>query len=193
VGQGHAQHEPFACCLPAGYPLLDNILVPGAAGTSRISSTFAAALSRSFTLTVKDTFQSSWPAAAALSDTSARVDAKMSDAALLVTYLILPSAQLDLAASPPVMPSLKDVQAGEGKQASGQLLGNAATATVTVHVQDSQQNLTPLWSRTRVMEQRSGARHPAAVLPAAHHATVRSGQAPTMLLIHGFVRQVCIS
>lgn len=126
VGKDHAELESFTYCLPAGYPLLDNILVPGAAGTSRISSTFAAALSRSFTLTIKDTFQSSWPAAAAFSDTSARVDANMSDAALLVTYLILPSAQLDLAASPPVMPSLKDVQAGGGSRELGSCLIKAS-------------------------------------------------------------------
>lgn len=47
-----------------------------------------------------------------LSDTSARVDANMSDAQLLVTYLMVPSMQLDLLASPPVMPSLSEAQAG---------------------------------------------------------------------------------
>jgi hypothetical protein len=104
--------NPFYGCSPAGYPLLDNLLVPTAAGTSRISSTFAAAASHSFSLTVKDTYQPTWPSAAALSDTSARVDANMSDAQLLVTYLMVPSAQLDLRASPPVMPALGEVQAG---------------------------------------------------------------------------------
>lgn len=96
----------------AGYPLLDNILVPTAAGTSRISSTFSSAASRSFTVTVKDTYQPTWPSAVPLSDTSARVDANMSDAQLLVTYLMVPSAQLDLLANPPVMPALSEVQAG---------------------------------------------------------------------------------
>jgi hypothetical protein len=96
----------------AGYPLLDNILVPTAAGNSRISSTFSRVASRSFTLTVKDTYRSTWPSAMPLSDTSARVDANMSDAQLLVTYLLVPSTQLDLLASPPVMPSLRAVQAG---------------------------------------------------------------------------------
>jgi hypothetical protein len=32
---------------------------------------------------------------------------------MLVTYLMVPSAQLDVRASPPVMPSLSEVQAGE--------------------------------------------------------------------------------
>jgi hypothetical protein len=96
----------------AGYPLLDNILAPTAAGSSNISSSFAAALSRRFSLTVKDTYQQAWPAAAPLSDTSARVDANMSNAAMLVTYLMVPSAQLDVWASPPVMPGLSEVQAG---------------------------------------------------------------------------------
>lgn len=91
---------------------MDNLLVPTAAGTSRISSTFAGAASRSFSLTVRDTYQPTWPSAAALSDTSAQVDANMSDAQLLVTYLMVPSAQLDLLASPPVMPALGEVQAG---------------------------------------------------------------------------------
>lgn len=101
---------------PAGYPLLDNILAPTAAGVSSISSTFGGAASCSFTLTVKDTYQPGWPAAAALSDTSARVDANMSDTQLLVTYLMVPSAQLDLAANPPVMPGLAAVQAGGAYQ-----------------------------------------------------------------------------
>lgn len=92
---------------------MDNVLTPTATGNSLISSTFAATASRSFTLTVRDTYQPNWPAAAALSDTSARVDANLSDASLLtVTYLMLPSTQLDLLASPPSMPSLADVQAG---------------------------------------------------------------------------------
>lgn len=98
--------------LPAGYPLLDNILAPTAAGASNISSSFAAAVSRRFGLTVKDTYQQAWPAAAPLSDTSARVDANMSEAHMLVTYLMVPSVQLDVRASPPVMPSLSEVQAG---------------------------------------------------------------------------------
>lgn len=96
----------------AGYPLLDNLLAPTAAGVSSISSTFAAVLSRSFRLTVKGTFQAGWPAAMALSDTSARVDANMSEPFLLVTYLMLPAAQVNLLATPPVMPSLDEVQAG---------------------------------------------------------------------------------
>lgn len=96
----------------AGYPLLDNILVPTAAGTSRISSTFSTVASRAFILTVRDTYRPTWPSATPLSDTSARVDANMSDAQMLVTYLMVPSAQLDLLASPPLMPSLSDVQAG---------------------------------------------------------------------------------
>lgn len=104
----------------AGYPLLDNILAPTAAGTTRISSSFSNAASRSFSLTVKDTFQPSWPAAAALSDTTARVDANMSDAQMLVTYLMVPSAQLDLTASPSVMPALSTVQAGVHSQATYQ-------------------------------------------------------------------------
>jgi hypothetical protein len=36
----------------------------------------------------------------------------MSEAQLLVTYLMLPSEQLDLLATPPVMLGLSEVQAG---------------------------------------------------------------------------------
>jgi hypothetical protein len=95
-----------------GYPLLDNHLVPLAPGSSAVSSSFAAALDEAFTLAVKGTFQQPWPSAAVLSDTAARVDANMSEAALGVTYLMVPSAQLSLLSVPPIMPSLAQVQAG---------------------------------------------------------------------------------
>jgi hypothetical protein len=43
----------------------------------------------------------------------------MSAAGLSVTYLLVPSAQLDLLVEPPVMPSLAQVQAGGWVEAEG--------------------------------------------------------------------------
>lgn len=86
------------------YPLLGNRLVPFAAGTTTITSTFsngsAASITRSINVTFKDTYQSAWPAAAAVSDTTALVQANMSDA-FTVTYQLVPSSQLDLVADAP--------------------------------------------------------------------------------------------
>lgn len=88
--------------------------MPLSAGVSSISAAFAQGPARrAFSLTVHDTYAPGWPAAAPLSDTSARIGANMSEPGLAVSYMLVPSAQLDLRAQPPVMPSLAAVQAGK--------------------------------------------------------------------------------
>ncbi|KAF6259840.1 hypothetical protein COO60DRAFT_964595 [Scenedesmus sp. NREL 46B-D3] len=86
------------------YPLLGNRLVPFTAGSTTVTAVFdggsVTSMSRAVTVTAKDTYLPTWPAAAAVSDTSVVVRANMSEA-FTVSYQLLPSAQLDLAAAPP--------------------------------------------------------------------------------------------
>lgn len=86
------------------YPLLGNRLVPFTAGSTTVTAVFnngsATSMSRAITVTTKDTYLPTWPAAAAVSDTSVVVRANMSEA-FTVTYQLVPSSQLDLVAVPP--------------------------------------------------------------------------------------------
>jgi hypothetical protein len=95
------------CFAPAdypSYPLLGNRLVPFTAGSTTVTAVLnngsATSISRAITVTTKDTYLPTWPAAAAVSDTSVVVRANMTEA-FTVTYQLVPSAQLDLVAVPP--------------------------------------------------------------------------------------------
>eukprot|EP00879_Flechtneria_rotunda_P000373 GHRR01000465.1.p1 GENE.GHRR01000465.1~~GHRR01000465.1.p1 ORF type:complete len:1109 (+),score=342.16 GHRR01000465.1:4020-7346(+) len=82
------------------YGLLGNRLVPFTAGNTTITSTFSTR-SRSIAVTIKDTYQPTWPTAAALNDTSVLITANMSEA-YTVVYQLVPGSQLNLAADPPL-------------------------------------------------------------------------------------------
>eukprot|EP00878_Enallax_costatus_P001414 GHUV01001564.1.p1 GENE.GHUV01001564.1~~GHUV01001564.1.p1 ORF type:complete len:325 (-),score=58.70 GHUV01001564.1:2550-3524(-) len=88
------------------YGLLGNRLVPYKAGTTTASITLGSnttgvtALTRNIAVAVKDTYQPTWPTAAATSDTSVAVAANMSDL-YTVTYEMVVGSKLDLVTSPP--------------------------------------------------------------------------------------------
>jgi hypothetical protein len=101
---GHLLCRVFALADYPSYPLLGNRLVPFTAGSTTVTAVLnigsASSISRAITVTTKETYLPTWPAAAAVSDTSVVVRANMSEA-LTVTYQMVPSAQLDLVAMPP--------------------------------------------------------------------------------------------
>jgi hypothetical protein len=111
------------CCPPCvafadypSYPLLGNRLVPFTFGSTTITAVLnngsASSISRAITVTTKDTYLPTWPAAAAVSDTSMVVRANMTEA-FTVTYQLVPSAQLDLVAVPPAASEIDTAGGGE--------------------------------------------------------------------------------
>lgn len=96
-----------ACKDYPAYPLLDNRLVPFAAGSATLAAGFGATAS-SIALSVKDTYLPGWPAASVLSDSSVLIAANMSEG-LAVAYQLLPAAQLDLGSGGADPPSAAQV------------------------------------------------------------------------------------
>lgn len=86
--------------------MLGNRLVPFTAGTTTASIVFGSnntgvtPFSRNIAVTVKDTYQPTWPVAGAVSDTSVSIAANMSDV-FTVTYQLVEGSKLDLVGNTP--------------------------------------------------------------------------------------------